>query len=174
MLRRCVWSRNIKNGCFIYIYIYDISRLRVNFTGILSTQRDLPFLSALTALIIAAFCTHSSLQNLVHSPLQHPRYLYSQIQGHILISSILGYTARSSLLGLHPKLFKYFIPLSFKCFPGHFIFSVSRNLHSSMKPNSHVSQLQPVNMRVLVAFQQPDRGEGDTHQGAILRPSMYM
>ena len=28
MLRRCVWSRNIKNGCSIYIY--DISRLRVN------------------------------------------------------------------------------------------------------------------------------------------------
>ena len=28
VLRRCVWSRNIKNGCFIYIY--DISRLRVN------------------------------------------------------------------------------------------------------------------------------------------------
>ena len=27
MLRRCVWSRNIKNGCSIYIY--DISRLRV-------------------------------------------------------------------------------------------------------------------------------------------------
>jgi len=22
VLRRCVWSRNIKNGCFIYIYIY--------------------------------------------------------------------------------------------------------------------------------------------------------
>ena len=31
MLRRCVWSRNIKNGCSIYIYIYDISHLRVNF-----------------------------------------------------------------------------------------------------------------------------------------------
>ena len=31
MLRRCVGSRNIKNGCsiYIYIYIYDISRLRV-------------------------------------------------------------------------------------------------------------------------------------------------
>ena len=33
MLRRCVWSRNINNGCsiyiYIYIYIYDISRLRV-------------------------------------------------------------------------------------------------------------------------------------------------
>jgi len=27
VLRRCVWSRNIKNGCSIYIYIYDISRL---------------------------------------------------------------------------------------------------------------------------------------------------
>jgi len=27
VLRRCVWSRNIKNGCSIYIY--DISRLRV-------------------------------------------------------------------------------------------------------------------------------------------------
>ena len=27
MLRRCVWSRNIKNGC--PIYIYDISHLRV-------------------------------------------------------------------------------------------------------------------------------------------------
>jgi len=22
VLRRCVWSRNIKNGCSIYIYIY--------------------------------------------------------------------------------------------------------------------------------------------------------
>jgi len=40
VLRRCVWSTNIKNGCsiyiytYIYIYIYD-SRLRVNwlFTG---------------------------------------------------------------------------------------------------------------------------------------------
>ena len=31
MLRRCVWSRNIKNWCciYIYIYIYDISSLRV-------------------------------------------------------------------------------------------------------------------------------------------------
>ena len=29
MLRCCVWSRNIKNGCSIYIY--DISHLRVNF-----------------------------------------------------------------------------------------------------------------------------------------------
>jgi len=28
VLRRCVRSRNIKNGCSIYIYIYDISRLR--------------------------------------------------------------------------------------------------------------------------------------------------
>lgn len=54
-----------------------------------------------------------------------------------------------------------------------FNFSVSRNLHSSMKPNSHVSQLQPVNMWFLVAFQQPDRGQGDTHQGAILCPSKY-
>jgi len=29
VLRRRVWSRNIKNGCsiYIYIYIYDISRL---------------------------------------------------------------------------------------------------------------------------------------------------
>jgi len=31
VLRRCVWSRNIKNGCSIYIY--DISRLRVNILG---------------------------------------------------------------------------------------------------------------------------------------------
>jgi len=30
VLRRCVWSRNIKNRCSIYIYIYDISSLRVN------------------------------------------------------------------------------------------------------------------------------------------------
>jgi len=32
VLRRCVWSRNIKNRCsiYIYIYIYDISSLRVN------------------------------------------------------------------------------------------------------------------------------------------------
>ena len=31
-MRRRVWSRNIKNGCsiYIYIYIYNISRLRVN------------------------------------------------------------------------------------------------------------------------------------------------
>ena len=31
MLRRCVWSRNVKNSCsiYIYIYIYDISSLRV-------------------------------------------------------------------------------------------------------------------------------------------------
>ena len=27
---RCVWSRNIKNRCSIYIYIYNISSLRVN------------------------------------------------------------------------------------------------------------------------------------------------
>jgi hypothetical protein len=32
VLRRCVWSRNIKNRycIYIYIYIYDISSLRVN------------------------------------------------------------------------------------------------------------------------------------------------
>jgi len=41
VLRRCVWSRNIKNGCsiYIYIYIYDISRLRVKIT---SRRRTLP------------------------------------------------------------------------------------------------------------------------------------
>jgi len=27
VVRRCVWSRNIKNRCCIYIYIYDISSL---------------------------------------------------------------------------------------------------------------------------------------------------
>ena len=36
-MRRCVWSRNIKNWCSIYIciyiYIYDISSLRVNIHG---------------------------------------------------------------------------------------------------------------------------------------------
>jgi len=30
VVRRCVWSRNIKNRCSIYIYICDISCLRVN------------------------------------------------------------------------------------------------------------------------------------------------
>jgi len=29
-VRRCVWSRNIKNRRSIHIYIYDISSLRVN------------------------------------------------------------------------------------------------------------------------------------------------
>ena len=37
VVRRCVWSRNIKNRCsiyiYIYIYIYDISSLRVKFTS---------------------------------------------------------------------------------------------------------------------------------------------
>ena len=42
VLRRCVWSRNIKNRCsiYIYIYIYDISSLKVNdLTLILLTWR---------------------------------------------------------------------------------------------------------------------------------------
>jgi len=42
VLRRCVWSRNIKNRCsiYIYIYIYDISSLSVNdLTLILLTWR---------------------------------------------------------------------------------------------------------------------------------------
>jgi hypothetical protein len=44
LLRRCVWSRNIKNRgsiyIYIYIYIYDISSLRVNdLTLILLTWR---------------------------------------------------------------------------------------------------------------------------------------
>jgi len=30
VVRRCVWSRNIKNRCSIYIYVYDINSLRVN------------------------------------------------------------------------------------------------------------------------------------------------
>jgi len=40
VLRRCVWSRNIKNGCsiYIYIYIYDISRLRVKWPRPLCVQ----------------------------------------------------------------------------------------------------------------------------------------
>ena len=39
-MRRRVCSRNIKNGCSIYIYIYDISTLRVNdLTFILLTWR---------------------------------------------------------------------------------------------------------------------------------------
>jgi len=33
LVRRCVWYRNIKNRCSIYIYIYDISNLRVNTSG---------------------------------------------------------------------------------------------------------------------------------------------
>ena len=38
MLRRCVWSRNIKNGCSIYVY--NICRLKVNdLTLILLTWR---------------------------------------------------------------------------------------------------------------------------------------
>jgi hypothetical protein len=32
VLRRCVWSRNIRNGCSMYIY--DISRLRVKMYGL--------------------------------------------------------------------------------------------------------------------------------------------
>jgi len=38
VLRRCVWSRNIKNGCSIYIY--NISRLRVKqlVTGLSSSH----------------------------------------------------------------------------------------------------------------------------------------
>jgi len=36
VLRRCVWSRNIKNGCSIYIY--DISHLRVKSYLCLSTR----------------------------------------------------------------------------------------------------------------------------------------
>jgi len=44
VLRVCVWSRNIKNGCSIYIYIYiyidDIRSLRINdLTLILLTWR---------------------------------------------------------------------------------------------------------------------------------------
>jgi len=40
VLRRCVWSRNIKNRRSIYIYIYNISSLRVNdLTLILLTWR---------------------------------------------------------------------------------------------------------------------------------------
>jgi len=37
VLRRCVWSRNFKNGCSIYI---NISRLRVNLTCLLESIRD--------------------------------------------------------------------------------------------------------------------------------------
>ena len=41
-MRRCVWSRNIKNGCsiyiYIYIYIYDISRLRVKDQSVVLSQ----------------------------------------------------------------------------------------------------------------------------------------
>jgi hypothetical protein len=37
LLRRCVWSRNIKNRCSIYIY--DISSLRVKLWDYFSTHR---------------------------------------------------------------------------------------------------------------------------------------
>jgi len=47
VLRRCVWSRNIKNGCSIYIYIYDISRLRV---------KNLPKISFSKHLITSCSC----------------------------------------------------------------------------------------------------------------------
>ena len=40
VLRRCVWSRNIKNECSIYIYMYGIIRLKFNdLTLILLTWR---------------------------------------------------------------------------------------------------------------------------------------
>ena len=42
------------------VFHYGCSPRFHYFTGILSMQRDLPFHSALTASIIAAFCTHSS------------------------------------------------------------------------------------------------------------------
>ena len=45
VLRRCVWSRNIKNGCsiyiYIYIYIYDIRSLKVNNNGPYGLYRTL-------------------------------------------------------------------------------------------------------------------------------------
>ena len=42
VLRRCVWSRNIKNGCSIHIYIYDISHLRVNNTAFRTVMKIIP------------------------------------------------------------------------------------------------------------------------------------
>ena len=41
MLRRCVWSRNIKNGCSIHIYIYDISSLRVKYQTVAAAAESL-------------------------------------------------------------------------------------------------------------------------------------
>ena len=54
VLRRCVWSKNIKNRCSIYIY--DISSLRVNnikqnhSEPVNESRSDLPFVETISSL----------------------------------------------------------------------------------------------------------------------------
>jgi hypothetical protein len=78
VLRRCVWPRNIKNGCSMYIYI--ISSLRVNdLTLILLTWRkwwapnnaskqQMGFHSAFKGLIIKCGLCNNRFRYLAHPP----------------------------------------------------------------------------------------------------------
>jgi len=54
VVRRCVWSRNIKNrrSIYIYIYIYDISNLRVNLMRLSIISGLLPLQTYVRARII--------------------------------------------------------------------------------------------------------------------------
>ena len=56
VVRRCVWSRNIKNRCSIYIYIYVISSLSVNDLNI-------------NCVHIPISCTHRPIRYVSFSPI---------------------------------------------------------------------------------------------------------
>ena len=62
VLRRCVWSRNIKKGCSMYIY--DISRLRVNHA--VRGWFKIDYLLFQTRVLAYIPCTWINTQTLIH------------------------------------------------------------------------------------------------------------
>ena len=76
MLRGCVWSRNIKNGCSIYIYIYDISSLRVKLRQSIRFMRALGYgrtkLQHQPVSLSPSFLINSRTADDVHHYRNHP------------------------------------------------------------------------------------------------------
>ena len=74
MLRRCVWSRNIKNGCSIYIN--DISRLRVKWKSNIA-QYGICSIFSFSLTLVGCMSGSACYEKLI----PHVRIWFSSLQG---------------------------------------------------------------------------------------------
>jgi len=152
VLRRCVWYRNIKNGCsiyiYIYIYIYDISRLRVKHTTIYgmigSRSKKVCNMSCRPTDIFVYSVEHTVVKlenNQISQTVQHnyDSYGWKKIVKFIKTgySLFLGFLAESvciKLLTFRGKVY----PVNFQVYKCHF--STFRKESDYSLPKSHIQE----------------------------------